>query len=489
MSTAQTTTSDSAPVPDYQRQHTLREPISLEGIGLHTGTPARITLKPADPSTGRIFVIDDVRIPARLEYAQGDDRRTRLLHEGKELNTIEHLLAALYLTGVDNCEIIIEEGTEIPILDGTARPFVEAIHRVGTIPQEGFRQFFRLKRPFAWQKNSHRYLYVPNDDLASASFFVTAQVGNQGCVSVRIPLEAPHHTNHSDHSPPEKNPLISARTFARLSDVLPLIERGLIQGASLDMAILIRDIPITPELEQKIRAATKNSQSYEQTDLFIYRGRPPALDEPAYHKALDLIGDLALLNGYLSGELIAELPAHKTNVLFARVFLEAVHQEQKIPTFDPDQKGLMGIPEILKVLPHRHTFLLVDRILELSDTEVVGIKAVSYNEPFFQGHFPGNPVMPGVLIIEAMAQVGGVLALKTVPDPQNWDTYFLKLDKVRFKQIVRPGDTLVMRLVLLSPIRRGLIHMRGEAYVGSRLVAEAELLARIIRKPDAPPLR
>ncbi len=487
MTTTPTTTSESAPVPDYQRQHTLREPISLEGTGLHTGTPARITLKPADPSTGRIFIIDGVRIPARLEYAQGDDRRTRLLHEGKELSTVEHLLAALYLTGIDNCEIEVE-GAEIPILDGTARPFVEAIQRVGTLPQEGFRQFFRLKRPFTWQKNEHRYLYVPGENTATASFFVTARLGNHGAVSVRIPLEAPHH-NNPNHTPPEKNHLINARTFALISDILPLIERGLIQGASLNMAILIRDIPITHELEQKIRTATHDNQPYEQTELFIYRGRPPTLDEPAYHKALDLIGDLALLNGYLSGNLIAELPAHKTNVQFARAFLEAVHQEQKIPVFDPDQKGLMGIPEILKVLPHRHTFLLVDRILELSDTEVIGIKAVSYNEPFFQGHFPGNPVMPGVLIIEAMAQVGGVLALKTVPDPQNWDTYFLKLDKVRFKQIVRPGDTLVMRLILLSPIRRGLIHMRGEAYVGSRLVAEAELLARIIRKPDAPPLR
>lgn len=490
-------------IPSYRRQHTLAEEVVLEGTGLHTGKPARIRLKPAPPSSGVVFRIHhpeygEVQIPARLEYAISLGHRTTLRaqeYPDVQIETIEHLMGGLFLAGVDNCLVEVEEGMEIPILDGTVGPFLQKIQEAGLQEQDGFRNFLIVRDPVCWSDPRFpdvRYFFLPPpENEGNANGALTCQV------TVQIPGWAPctatasfFYENSQPHlqtSVPEQMEILRrARTFSPLEEVLTLADQGLIQGGSLRLALLIRD-PSSEENDRLRESLLKRFPDVPPEEIrfhpmYIYTGHAPHPAEPAYHKMMDLLGDLYLTGRRISGILIAWTPGHRTNLAFARKLQEHFEAEQRIPRYDPVAEPLMLPPDIEKVLPHRHPFLLVDKIIYLDDTTVVGVKAITYTEPFFQGHFPRNPVLPGVLIIEAMAQTGGVLALKTVPDPQNWDTYFLKIDRVKFKRIVRPGDVLVMKLRLLSPIRRGLVHMEGVAYVGDQQVAEAELLARLVRK-------
>lgn len=452
------------------KQRTLASEVVFEGTGIHTGTHSRIVLKPAPPNSWYRFVVGQVVVPASVEYVRSSERGVTLEREGVSVSTVEHLLSALYAAQVDNVDIVFEEGTEVPALDGTAKPFFDAVREVGATVQDALRNWLVVDEAVVCEVGDSRVVAVPAGRLQLTVMidFDSTVVGRQFA----------RWSTADDYG----NEIAPARTFAFLHEVLPLLEKGLAQGGSVENALVILDRLPTPEEEALLR------QHFPEIELELREGdylplTPPRFDnEPARHKLLDLLGDMALAGRFVRADIYAYKPGHTVNVEFVRHLLAHEESRRAVPTYKPELPPLLTVPDIQYYLPHRAPFLLVDRIIELTDTRVVGVKAVSYNEPFFQGHFPDLPVMPGVLIIEAMAQTGGVLALKTVENPKEWDTFFLKIDNVKFKRMVIPGDVLVMVLELLAPIRRGLISMRGRAYVGRELVCEAEMLARIVKK-------
>jgi len=462
------------------KQKTLSQKFELEGIGLHTGKSVRLVCHPAEVGTGIVFKRTDLegqpKIPAVITNLDSTYRSTCLKVNEAMVSTTEHLLSAFRGMEVDNVSIEMN-GPEIPILDGSAKPFVEAIESVGITIQKEDKDYLELDKPLEFKdsESGAEYLYLPVDDIRDSEYTVIIEYNSKVGRQVAIYNDQVSY----------KDDIAPARTFVFVNELEELHRKGVIKGGRVDNAIVFSHKDFSQERVKKLA----NHFNVEE-DLIVDNGILNGLtlrypNEPARHKLLDLIGDLHLLKMPIKGKIIAKRPGHTGNTAFAK-FLKAEFLKKKrlkgLPLYDPTAPALKDLNDIKKFIPHRYPFLLVDKIIDLSETKVVGIKNVTANEEFFMGHFPGNPVFPGVLQMEALAQTGGILALSTVEDPSQWNTYFLKMDQVKFKRLVKPGDTMILKMELLTPIRRGIFHMQGTVYVGEQIVSQGELTAQISKK-------
>ena len=462
------------------KQHTIAQPVSITGKGIHTGKEVTLTFKPAPDNFGFVFKRIDLdhqpEIPADVDLVVDTSRGTTLEFNGARVHTVEHTLAALVGCGIDN--VLMEmTGPEMPIMDGSSKMFVDALHEAGMKEQTADRNYLELP--------SNIYFNDEQKDVRMAAY---PQSNYE--VSVEIDYNEPVlGTQVAEANIKQFNKDIAgSRTFCFLHEVQFLLQHNLIKGGDLDNAIVIVGKKPDNAVMNELSKAFKLDNIEVKEDGILNNVELRHKNEPARHKLLDVIGDLALIGQPIKGKVVAVKPGHSTNVQFAKKIKELIKDKNKMklpPIYDPNKPPVYDIKMIEASLPHKYPFLLIDKIIELNESSVVGIKNVTMNENFFQGHFPQNPVMPGVLQLEAMAQTGGILVLNTVTDPQNWDTYFLKIDNAKFKQKVVPGDTLIMRLELLSPIRRGICEMHGTAFVGNKVVTEADLVAQIVRKQGA----
>lgn len=458
------------------KQTTLEREVSLSGIGLHTGQEVTLTFKPAEPDTGYVFKRLDLEgspeVPASAQWVNKTQRSTVLDYKGVEVQTSEHVLAAL--TGLDYDNAIIEiNASEPPILDGSAKYFLEALEKAGKIEQKAEREVYVVSEPIHYKdpESGSEIIVLPSENYEVQVMvdFGTKILGTQ---------------NASLFSIEEfKEEIADARTFSFLHDIEKLLDQGLIRGGDLNNAIVYVDKELSKETLKKLKMAFKKEDIQVTPNGILNNLELKYPNEAARHKLLDVVGDLALIGNKIQGRVIACKPGHFVNTEFAKVMQKKIKDEKRkrVPKIDIYADPVLDTVQIMDMLPHRPPFLLVDKILELTDSRVVGLKNVSMNEAYFVGHFPGAPVMPGVLQIEAMAQTGGVLVLNTVPDPENYLTFFMKMDNVRFKHQVNPGDTLIFDCELITPIRRGICHMRALAFVGDKLVSEAELMAQIVK--------
>ncbi|TVZ27806.1 3-hydroxyacyl-[acyl-carrier-protein] dehydratase /UDP-3-O-[3-hydroxymyristoyl] N-acetylglucosamine deacetylase [Gillisia sp. Hel_I_86] len=458
------------------KQQTIKNEISLKGVGLHTGKEVTLTFKPAPENTGYVFKRMDLdnqpTIDADVIYVVNTQRGTNLEKDGITIQTSEHVLAACVGLEIDN--IIIElDASEPPIMDGSSKFFVEALEEAGIIAQESDRDEFIVSEVISYKDEAtgSELIVMPSDTYQVTTMvdFGTKVLGTQNASLNKL----------SDF----KSEIADARTFSFLHEIETLLEHGLIKGGDLNNAIVYVDKELSPETMSKLRDAFKKDNISVKPNGILDNLTLHYPNEAARHKLLDVLGDLALIGTRIRGKVIATKPGHEVNTQFAKKLSKIIKTERRnnVPKIDFDKAPLMDVNDIMNILPHRPPFLLVDKIYSLSPTCVIGMKNVTMNEPFFVGHFPGKPVMPGVLQVEAMAQTGGILALKSVPDPENYLTFFMKIDNVKFKQQVVPGDTLIFKLELLAPIRRGICQMQGYAYVNGKLVTEAILMAQIVK--------
>lgn len=460
-------------------QTTISSPITLKGVGIHTGEEVTMTFKPAPVNHGYAFCRIDLEghpiIEAEAQHVLDTQRGTLLQKNGVKIQTCEHVLAALVGLEIDN--VLIElNASEPPIMDGSSKFFVEALEKAGIDTLDVERDEYIVKENITYydEESGSEITVLPCDNYQVTTMvdFGTKVLGTQNASLKKL----------SDF----KKDFADARTFSFLHELEMLLEKGLIKGGDLNNAIVYVDKEISDETMDKLRKAFgKKSISVKPNGILdnLTLHHP---NEAARHKLLDVIGDLALVGTRIRGKVIATKPGHYINTQFAKKLAKIIKTEKRnrVPVFDLNTEPALDVNDIMKILPHRPPFLLVDKILEISEKHVVAVKSVTMNEPFFEGHFPGQPVMPGVLQIEAMAQAGGVLVMNTVPDPENYLTFFMKIEQAKFKHPVVPGDTLVFNLELLSPIRRGICHMQAYAYSGGRLVTEAEMMAQIVRKKD-----
>ncbi|MGB5942751.1 MAG: bifunctional UDP-3-O-[3-hydroxymyristoyl] N-acetylglucosamine deacetylase/3-hydroxyacyl-ACP dehydratase [Leeuwenhoekiella sp.] len=458
------------------KQQTIAGEISLQGVGLHTGKQVTLTFKPSKENTGFAFKRVDLEghpvIEANADYVVNTQRGTNLEKRGVTIQTSEHVLAACVGLGIDN--ILIElDAPEPPIMDGSSKFFVEALEKVGIQEQEACREEYVVTEiiNFLDEESGSEIILMPAEryQVTTMVDFGTKVLGTQNASIKDISAF--------------KEEISDSRTFSFLHEIEMLLENGLIKGGDLNNAIVYVDKELSPETMKKLRKAFNKDDISVKPNGILDNLTLHHPNEAARHKLLDVIGDLALAGMRIRGKIIANKPGHYINTQFAKKLKGIIKAEKRnnVPVFDLSKPPVKNTVEIMAMLPHRPPFLLVDKILELSDTHVLGLKNVTMNEPFFVGHFTGAPVMPGVLQVEAMAQTGGILVLSTVPDPENYLTYFMKIDNVKFKQQVLPGDTLIFKLDLLSPIRRGICHMQGYAYANGKLVTEAELMAQIVK--------
>lgn len=459
-------------------QQTIKNKVSLSGVGLHTGVKVTVTFCPAPANHGLKFQRIDLEgqpiIPADCDLVTTIERGTTLEKNGAAISTVEHMLAAVVGLQIDNLLIEVN-AVEMPIMDGSSIEFLKVLKEAGIEEQDEERYIFELKETIKYydEEKDVEMLAMPSDD-----YKITA------LIDYSSPVLAQQHASINSIHDFEKE-FSEARTFCFLHELEYLVDQNLIKGGDLNNAIVVVDREVKEEELEKLKGIFgKPNIAVEKTGILNNVSlRYP--NEPARHKLLDVIGDLALIGAPIKANIIASKPGHKTNVEFAKKIKAMIKKEKRNPPppkYDPNEAPIYDIMDLHKILPHRSPFLLVDKIISMTETEVVGVKNVTFNEPFFVGHFPGNPVMPGVLQIEAMAQTGGILALSTVEDPSNYDTYFLKINNVKFKGIVRPGDTLLFKLELMSPIRRGIVEMKGTAFVGNKIVTEAEVMAKIQKR-------
>tara|TARA_R110002073_G_scaffold147575_1_gene300303 strand:+ start:5325 stop:6731 length:1407 start_codon:yes stop_codon:yes gene_type:complete len=458
------------------KQRTISKEVSLTGVGLHTGKNVTLTFKPAEANNGYTFKRIDLEgnpvIKADATYVTNTQRGTCLEKNGVTIQTCEHVLAALVGLQIDNA-IIELNASEPPIMDGSSKFFVEALESAKTVEQDAYIEEYVVKDVVSYiDEESGSEITVipaPTYQVTTMVDFGTKVLGTQNATLTDISKF--------------KDDISDSRTFSFLHEIEMLLENGLIKGGDLNNAIVYVDKELSPETMERLKVAFKKDNISIKPNGILDNLTLHHPNEAARHKLLDVIGDLALVGTRIKGKVIANKPGHYVNTQFAKKLQKIIKNERRnyVPDVDLFATPVKDVNQIMEMLPHRPPFLLVDKILELSDVHVVGLKNVTMNEPFFVGHFPGAPVMPGVLQIEAMAQTGGILVLSTVPDPENYLTYLLKIDKVRYKHQVVPGDTLVFKLDLMQPIRRGICQMQGRAYANGKLVSEAEIMAQIIK--------
>jgi len=457
-------------------QTTIKKEVSLHGVGLHTGESVTLTFKPAPVNNGFTFKRVDLEgqpvIPAVADLVTATDRGTSLEKNGVVIQTSEHVLAACVGLGLDN--VVLElNASEPPIMDGSSKFFVEALEEAGIEEQDKPREEYIVKDVISYkdEETGSEIIVMPADEYQVTTMvdFGTKVLGTQNA--------------YLDKMSDFKTEIADSRTFSFLHELEALLAHGLIKGGDLNNAIVYVDKELSEDTMASLKKAFGKDEISVKPNGILDNLTLHYPNEAARHKLLDVIGDLALVGTHIRGRVIANKPGHFINTQFAKKLAKIIKSEKrnKVPKFDLNQPPLYDVTEIMNRLPHRPPFLLVDKIYELTESSVIGTKNVTMNEPFFVGHFPGKPVMPGVLQIEAMAQTGGILALSTVKDPENYLTYFIKIDKVKFKQQVSPGDTLIFKLDLISPIRRGICHMQGYAYANDKLACEAELMAQIVK--------
>ena len=458
-----------------EKEKTLGETIELEGKGLHTGLDIKLVIHPAPAGHGikisRVDLPGAPTIPALAEHVTKTNRGTVISNKEMQVSTIEHMMSALYAMGVDNALVEVN-APEVPILNGSAYAYVEKIQEVGVVEQEAVRDIYIVKRK----------IEVEDPETGSKiTILPDSSFGAHVLISFDSPILSNQYATMEDLTLyPEE--ISKARTFVFVREISALLKADLIKGGDLDNALVIYD----EVLEQEQLDKLSEKMGVEQRDAsklgYISNTPPIFTNEPARHKLLDLIGDLALIGRRIQGHVIATCPGHGINTRIAKLIRKEVRLiESQAPVLDPNEPPLLTVNEIKGLLPHRYPMLLVDKIIEIGQDHIVGVKNVTANEPFFPGHFPDEPVMPGVLQVECMAQVGGVLILNQMEDPSAYSTYFLTIDKVKFRQKVVPGDTLVAKVTLTTPLRRGIANMRGLIYVGEKLVCEAEFMAQILK--------
>lgn len=460
------------------KQRTLKEEFSLKGKGLHTGKEVCVTFKPAVENSGYRIIRTDLEgrpeIPAVAAYVKFVDRASCLEKDGVSIFTMEHAMAALYGCGIDNCEIEVN-AEEFPILDGSSRYYVEAIEKVGFREQEAERRYFEVteKMEFGCEETGTRITLLPDTEYSINLM-----------VAYNSPYLAMQYASYTEGRTDFAREIAPCRTFVFLREVEALFANNLIKGGDLQNAIVIVDKEVSAE------EAARLAKQFGYEGIEVKQGILNNLElyfdnEPARHKLLDVIGDLALCGRFIKGRVIAERPGHKANAAMAQMIYKAIQTAERDDAYPVDvdilQDPLMDVNKIKALLPHRPPFLLVDKVYKVTDNMVVGCKNVTMNEPFFVGHFPDEPVMPGVLIVEAMSQCGGILVLSQVPDPENYSTYFMKIDSVKFRKKVVPGDTLVFKLITLAPVKRGIVTMKGFAFVNKKLVCEGEFMAQVAK--------
>ena len=461
------------------KQHTLCESVSISGTGLHTGILVDMTLHPANPGFGiqfqRVDLPNQPVIKADCDLVTDTSRGTTLQVGDAKVSTVEHILAALVGLGVDNTLIELN-GPEIPIMDGSSAPFIDAIEKVGVLEQDAAKAWYSIDENIFHYDEDKRVEMVA---LPALDYQITT------LIDFNSPVLGTQHAALKTIKD-FKSEIAPCRTFCFLHELETLLEHDLIKGGDINNAIVVVDKPVTNEEMGRLAKIFKRDKIEVKSEGYLNNLELRFPNEPARHKLLDVVGDLALIGYPIKARIIANRPGHSSNVEFAKKIKQYIKKNKNmkdVPVYDPSATPVYTLEQIEKTLPHRHPFLLVDKIIELTDTSIVGVKNVTFNEWFFPGHFPGNPVMPGVLQIEALAQTGGILCINAMPKG-DYDTYFLKINNCKFKQMVRPGDTMLLKLELMAPIRRGICEMRGTVYVNGKVATESELVAQVVKRAE-----